>query len=253
MNCQKDNKPGYKWGPEGTCYTYNPDSKLSKENAERKAKKQGAAIEISKSKFSCDCGKEHNIKEVVFNEELSDDEKESILIEEIHKDAIIEFLESNEDLGITIEELGINEDHLYDPDYFVVMDGEDMMEEFSKEEFRIIPLYKYVSNIYGPSNVGPNTRPFCRTLVLRTSASLMRFSDITALNGLNPGFGKGGSNTYSIFNYRGGVNCKHKWVKYFYDTDTMNLVKTPRNEQPRQTTVNGRVPYANGTNSPTKK
>ena len=48
MNCRKNDKPGYKWGDEGTCYTYNPDSELSKEAAKDKAKKQGAAIEISK-------------------------------------------------------------------------------------------------------------------------------------------------------------------------------------------------------------
>jgi hypothetical protein len=51
ISCQKDNKPGYKWGQEGTCYTYNPNDITSKEIARRKASKQGAAIEISKEDF----------------------------------------------------------------------------------------------------------------------------------------------------------------------------------------------------------
>lgn len=46
--CQKDNLPGYKYGDEGYCYTYNPDDKDSKEAALKKAKKQGTAIEISR-------------------------------------------------------------------------------------------------------------------------------------------------------------------------------------------------------------
>jgi hypothetical protein len=50
-NCQQDNKPGYKWGDEGTCYIYNPNDQLSKQNAMKKAKKQGVAIEISKDEF----------------------------------------------------------------------------------------------------------------------------------------------------------------------------------------------------------
>ena len=114
-------------------------------------------------------------------------------------------------------------------------------------------LYRYISTQYGPSNIGPRTRPFCKTLVSRTNLSLMRKQDIDMLNSSNPGFGKGGSNTYSVFNWRGGVNCKHIWVKYKFDTTTNNLIKAPIQDQPRNVVVNGRVPYANGTNFPDKK
>jgi hypothetical protein len=78
----------------------------------------------------------------------------------------------------------------------------------------------------------------------------MRYEDIVRLNSSNPGLGKGGSDTYSVFEYRGGANCKHIWVKYKYDTESMNLVKAPFNEQPRNVQVNGMVPFANGTNNP---
>ncbi len=98
-----------------------------------------------------------------------------------------------------------------------------------------------MSNDYGPSNIGDNTRNFCEQLVKRTRASLMRFEDIVALNSSNPGLGKGGSNSYSIFDYRGGVNCKHMWIKYLYQVDTKNLVKSPT--QPNQPIgPNGGVP-----------
>jgi hypothetical protein len=52
QNCNKDGKPGLKWGDEGYCYIYNPESKLSKEIAKRKAVKQGKAVEISKEDMS---------------------------------------------------------------------------------------------------------------------------------------------------------------------------------------------------------
>lgn len=40
MRCQKNGKPGYKWGKTGTCYTGR--------GAKAKARRQGRAIEASK-------------------------------------------------------------------------------------------------------------------------------------------------------------------------------------------------------------
>lgn len=48
LRCRKGNQPGYKWGPQGTCYTYNPANPASKRQARRRANKQGRAIEASK-------------------------------------------------------------------------------------------------------------------------------------------------------------------------------------------------------------
>lgn len=48
MRCQRDGKPGYKYGPTGKCYTYDPNDSASRKRALRKAKLQGAAIEITK-------------------------------------------------------------------------------------------------------------------------------------------------------------------------------------------------------------
>ena len=151
-------------------------------------------------------------------------------------------------MGLTIDDI----DNL---DYIWNLDDEDKSfpsstSEFSSEEFSVINLYRYISTQYGPSYIGKNTRPFCKMLVSRTNASLMRREDITRLNSSNPGFGLGGSNTYSIFDFRGGSNCYHFFVKYKYDTETRNLVEAPVGDQPNQIKVNGKVPFANGTNSP---
>lgn len=42
--CQKDGKPGYKWGDEGKCYVYTPGNEASRKRAKNNAEKQGRAI-----------------------------------------------------------------------------------------------------------------------------------------------------------------------------------------------------------------
>lgn len=51
--CEKDGKPGYKWGDSGACYTYTSGNEQSRKNAKKKAHKQGAAIEnvVGESEF----------------------------------------------------------------------------------------------------------------------------------------------------------------------------------------------------------
>ena len=42
--CQRNEKPGYRWGGAGYCYTYEPGNEASKNAAKSKAQKQGTAI-----------------------------------------------------------------------------------------------------------------------------------------------------------------------------------------------------------------
>ncbi|MFP4457560.1 MAG: DUF2213 domain-containing protein [Clostridia bacterium] len=44
QECQLNNKPGYKWGEEGKCYTYTPNNEEERNKAKEKAIKQGIAI-----------------------------------------------------------------------------------------------------------------------------------------------------------------------------------------------------------------
>ena len=46
--CQRDKKPGFKWGDEGKCFTYEPGNERSRQRAMRKAKEQGRAIEANR-------------------------------------------------------------------------------------------------------------------------------------------------------------------------------------------------------------
>ena len=44
MQCTKDGKIGFKWGENGTCFTYTPGNEESQREAIRKANAQAAAI-----------------------------------------------------------------------------------------------------------------------------------------------------------------------------------------------------------------
>jgi hypothetical protein len=218
----KEDKCYVQWGNQ-TKYYYPCKSDISKENAERKAIKQGAIIESRISqKYNNGCCSENE-----------------------HKDLIVEYLENN-DVCISFEELGITEEDVYNTENFSDVTEQDIIdfEKDGEEQFAsLIKLYRYVSDKYGSSNIGPDTRPFCKQLVRRTSAAMMPWESITNMNGMNPGFGKDGGSSYSVFNYRGGKNCVHKWVKYLYDPENMNIVKSPK--QPTQDVdAEGGVPGA---------
>jgi len=199
-----------------------------------------------------------NLEELINHPKLSDDYKFNVVEEMLSEEAMMEAFDSLNNLGISIDSLGISIDNLNDLDYIWDINDEDKgipssTTQFGKENFDEINLYRYISTEYGPSYIGANTRPFCKMLVSRTNLSLMRQEDITRLNSSNPGLGKGGSDTYSVLNWRGGANCKHIWAKYRFNTKTMKLVKAPISEQPKNVQVNGMVPYANGTNTPPSK
>lgn len=48
MRCMKDSRPGWKWGENGTCYTYDAGNDDASDRAERQAERQGRAVESSK-------------------------------------------------------------------------------------------------------------------------------------------------------------------------------------------------------------
>lgn len=186
---------------------------------------------------------------VKLKEELSILDENNIISEEM-EDWIVKYMDEHSDMFIPIDELGLSEEDINNPEYMTILKGEDidddikteLQEELAAE--KVIKLYRYVAapGTYGASNVGPNTRPFCRELVRRSSLAMLPKQSITNLNSSNPGFGKGGSDTYSIFNWRGGVNCKHVWVRYLFQPSTNSLVKDTK--QPTQTGA-GSVPRYN--------
>jgi len=82
---------------------------------------------------------------------------------------------------------------------------------------------------YAPLAAGENSRDFCKRMV--TASKIYRKEDIIAMENqsVNPGWGLGGANNYSIWLYKGGGGCHHKWFRktYVQRTDTKIDIKSP--------------------------
>jgi len=73
-----------------------------------------------------------------------------------------------------------------------------------------------VRYMYAPARTKATSRQFCSKMV--SAKKVYRKEDIVAMDTkvVNAGFGKGGSDTYSIWLYKGGARCNHKWFRKTY-------------------------------------
>lgn len=69
---------------------------------------------------------------------------------------------------------------------------------------------------YNPLRTSQNSRTFCKMMV--NAAKIYRKEDIIQMGSksVNPGWGAGGANTYSIWLYKGGGGCGHRWFRKTY-------------------------------------
>jgi hypothetical protein len=69
---------------------------------------------------------------------------------------------------------------------------------------------------YSPNRVKSTSREFCKKMV--KAKKVYRKEDIKAMDqiAVNAGFGKSGSDTYSIWLYKGGARCEHYWSRRTY-------------------------------------
>lgn len=73
-----------------------------------------------------------------------------------------------------------------------------------------------VRYMYNPAKTKDTSREFCKKMV--SAKKVYRKEDINAMETkvVNAGFGKGGSDTYSVWLYKGGARCNHKWFRRIY-------------------------------------
>tara|TARA_R110000772_G_scaffold32192_2_gene79020 strand:- start:1022 stop:2410 length:1389 start_codon:yes stop_codon:yes gene_type:complete len=107
-------------------------------------------------------------------------------------------------------------------DYLRAIDAIDTLTQISDSAAQQIPepSYRYT----GPLQA--NSRNFCRAMI--TLGKIYTKTEIDAMSRIpfQPGMGPGGSNTYSVFNYKGGVNCQHYWeqLRVFRGAGGRNVV-----------------------------
>ena len=69
---------------------------------------------------------------------------------------------------------------------------------------------------YGPQRIGNNSRDFCKQMVsLSQNKTVYRREDIIEMSeaGVNGQFAPKGKSTYSIWEFKGGVACHHRWER----------------------------------------
>ena len=90
-------------------------------------------------------------------------------------------------------------------------DGTSTREEEEGVEF--IVRYSYTT---APQSSAVNSRDFCKAML--SANKLYRKEDILRMSNtiVNAGFGEGGSDTYSIWLYKGGARCSHRWNRKLF-------------------------------------
>tara|TARA_R100001440_G_scaffold4923_1_gene10811 strand:+ start:762 stop:2546 length:1785 start_codon:yes stop_codon:yes gene_type:complete len=96
----------------------------------------------------------------------------------------------------------------------LVRTGSASPNQASEQDRQVDGLYFKVRYQY-TGNPAPE-RPFCRAMM--RASKVYRKEDIIRLSSqvVNKGFGEGGSDTYSIWLYKGGPRCNHKWQRRTY-------------------------------------
>jgi hypothetical protein len=86
----------------------------------------------------------------------------------------------------------------------------------SEQDAIIDGKYFITRYVYAGSFTHDNMRPFCKKMV--EAGKLYRKEDIVAMENVavNPGWGPNGADTYDIWFYKGGGNCRHFWEKRVY-------------------------------------
>jgi hypothetical protein len=86
----------------------------------------------------------------------------------------------------------------------------------SEQDAIIDGKYFITRYVYAGSFTHDNMRPFCKKMV--EAGKLYRKEDIVSMENVavNPGWGPEGADTYDIWFYKGGGNCRHFWEKRVY-------------------------------------
>lgn len=132
--------------------------------------------------------------------------------------------------GQDFTKFGISFEDLLDPHTQNRIDEEyEHLLTFAEVPEGYVVRYKYV----GP--LDEKSRPFCRTMMTDFKDTWFSREDIEALNTAPGKADRKGGKPYSVFNWRGGSFCRHQWVRYYFNEETGDVLKTPVQPQQKST------------------
>ena len=127
---------------------------------------------------------------------------------------------SSEEVDYEAEELEDQEPNLLSKIWNFVSTGTAKPNSKSKQDKVVDGVPYKVRYRYSPLQAGANSREFCKKMVQYDK--LYRKEDIIAMGNraVNAGWGEGGAATYSIWKYKGGGDCHHKWLRQTFKGKT---------------------------------
>ena len=127
---------------------------------------------------------------------------------------------SSEEVDYEAEELEDQDPSLLSKIWNFVSTGTAKPNSKSKQDKVVDGVPYKVRYRYSPLQAGANSREFCKKMVQYDK--LYRKEDIIAMGNkaVNAGWGAGGAATYSIWKYKGGGDCHHKWLRQTFKGKT---------------------------------
>ena len=92
---------------------------------------------------------------------------------------------------------------------------------------------------YDPKKTKDNSRTFCKNMVANANQGVYyRREDIEKMSseGVNSDFAPKGSSSYSIWRFKGGVNCHHRWFRMIFKRKQVGGKVKPLDESEKNTT-----------------
>lgn len=170
-------------------------------------------------------------KDVIHIAEMSEDDENDWLTHLADKGEIVDM---NEWEIIDIRE-ATEEDNLLELAY----DNPELKSKDDKGIFKI--RYRY-----GPEATSTNSRKFCVDMVALTKQGVVyRREDINQMSfsGVNGQFAPSGRSTYSIWRFKGGVNCHHAWYRVTYMRKTQGGAFKPLTSAEKGTDIREMANY----------
>jgi len=107
------------------------------------------------------------------------------------------------------------------------IDENELRHDFSAVPSGFVVRYKYISNEYGSTGYSDKSRKFCKDMMTTYRDTWWSREQIESLNNADGKADRAGGKPYSVFNWRGGNNCKHIWVRYFFNEKTGEFLDSP--------------------------
>lgn len=175
-------------------------------------------------------GLETDLKILPLRDSYTDEEKEEVVVVEDESAQEEDVNLSDHDIPVDLQSLFDKSEDFLQDDYEVI--DISFCDEITLTESQLNTIFNFASVVKSDSRKksiqdttlfkirykyagNPNPqRDFCKKMI--RSNKVFRSEDLENAGVVNAGFGANGSNTYNIFLYKGGPNCKHFFERVVY-------------------------------------